>query len=106
MTSNNTYPAQPPIGADIEEMTVAEFDGLPWNTFEVNTERAQWAFVAVVEHAKHTGTYGKESLPTVLGDLIGNLRHLADAAGLDFDDVVADTVRCYQEELAEQHSPV
>ena len=94
-----TFPALAPAGADFDELTVMEVEELAWEPDRMNTQRAMHALVAVAAHGKEAGTWNKDSLLTAMGDLLCDLRHLADAAGIDFEREVADTADSHAEEL-------
>lgn len=66
-----------------------------------NATRARWAGVyALIPYASRMGTYRSESVATALGDLISDLRHLADLCGVDWD-ILSDT-RHYRHEVTEE----
>lgn len=64
-----------------------------------NNARAGFAALAVVAYANRTfpGGVGEE-LETVIGDLLGDLRHLCDGLDLDFDALLATSWRHYDPE--------
>lgn len=66
---------------------------------EANTVRANYARIGLTAYATTTGTYRNESVHTALRDMLGDLRHLADAIGLDWEAVSAPNR--YDDEIAE-----
>jgi hypothetical protein len=55
-----------------------------------NGRRAGFAALAVLTYARRTGLlndYGDEEPATAIGDLLGDLRHLADSLGLGFAEL-------------------
>ncbi|UJD20915.1 hypothetical protein SEA_ZIMMER_77 [Mycobacterium phage Zimmer] len=52
-----------------------------------NTYNCSWAAVALSAYTKVVGG-GDNDVATQLSDLLGDLMHLADAAGIDFDEAV------------------
>jgi hypothetical protein len=49
-----------------------------------NNDRARWANAAMSAFANETGMTGEDQ-ETIMGDLLCNLMHLADAESIDFD---------------------
>jgi hypothetical protein len=58
---------------------------------------AQWAARALIAFTDVVG--GGEDLETQLSDLLGDLQHLADALGVDWDEAVRRGNRFYGEEI-------
>ena len=54
-----------------------------------NEERAEWAQASLDVYTKLTGLTKEDGLQTAIVDLIGDLRHLADSKGIDWDEVKA-----------------
>ncbi|QBJ01161.1 hypothetical protein PBI_ARISSANAE_76 [Mycobacterium phage Arissanae] len=52
-----------------------------------NTYNVSWASVALSAYVKVIGGHD-EGLETAVADLLGDLMHLADAAGIDFEEMV------------------
>jgi len=65
-----------------------------------NADRSRWADDAVLVHAAATRSEG-EGAETKLSDLLANLRHWADDAGLDFDKASLRGEANYLAELEE-----
>lgn len=63
-----------------------------------NTARAEFAARALVAFAERVG--GSEDIETYLGDLLGDLHHLCDATGVDWDTVRDRGERYYADEIA------
>jgi hypothetical protein len=63
-----------------------------------NDARASFGARALATHAGLTGN-GGEPLATALSDLLGDLRHLADALGVDYDDADATADMHYCAEI-------
>lgn len=103
-TLEKTFPAQVDGGGeDIAEMYVGEVQALSWDTELVNNRRALRALAAVETYGGETETLGKESLSTILGDLLGDLRHLGEAAGFDVEETLLGTLSNYGDELCERY---
>lgn len=65
-----------------------------------NNIRAGWAARALIAYASHLG--GQilvDELDTVTGDLLGDLLHLFDARGLDWEEIRERGERCHREEV-------
>src|SRR3954470_4778257 len=52
-----------------------------------NTIRAGWALAAVAAYADRVGGIDSAPIEQHISDLLGSLRHLADALGVDLDDL-------------------
>lgn len=95
-----TYPA-----TRIEASCPAELEDRPGRemTYEDfsfdNNLRARFAGVGLKAYAQRTGTATQEELATVITDLLGDLRHLCDATGVDFEEVSEAAERMYRDEL-------
>lgn len=63
-----------------------------------NTARAQFAALALKAFSDRVSPLGEE-LPTLIGDLIADLMHLCDAAGIDFTDRVRNGRMHYDAEI-------
>lgn len=74
------------------------YDGTPDGIRHDNARRAGFAAVAVVAYGERTGVI-EEDLYTAISDLLGDLRHLADATGLDFDTLSNHGLDHYAPEL-------
>jgi hypothetical protein len=66
-----------------------------------NEDRASWAEVAVEAFKKETRMEG-EDLETCMGDLLCDLRHLADAEGLSWDGLLHKGDMHYRAERGDQ----
>lgn len=72
-----------------------------------NITRAGFAAHGVVAHARRTGLLceqngqiiNDENLDTAVGDLLANLRHLCDAADLDWDELTHLAAQHHHDEL-------
>ncbi|HET6285724.1 MAG TPA: hypothetical protein VFG15_03100 [Amycolatopsis sp.] len=67
-----------------------------------NRRRAGFAAIAVVAHAVGTGSLSRhhdEDPGTVISDVLGNLRHLADSLDLDYDDLDRRGLSSYAHEI-------
>lgn len=94
------YPANLPM-KNLEDLACAagqyEFSNLGVSDpTEANNNRARWAAHSVHAYAKHMSS---EDVEMAISDLIGDVIHLCDAAGLDFDDIVHTGYRNHDEEL-------
>ena len=99
------YPARVDAGGqDIADMYIEDVQTLPWDTELVNNRRALWSLDAVAGFGREMESLDKESLRSVLGDLLGNMRHLGSAAGIDVVQMMLDTSSCYQDELNDQYT--
>lgn len=93
---------------------------MPWNNgqFEEpdNNDRAEWANQALTAYSEATRpaeevelTLGneddKEEFQTRLGDLLCDLRHLADQWGVDYDEANDNGLGNYVEERQEDIGP-
>jgi hypothetical protein len=68
-----------------------------------NRLRAGWAAEALLVFARRTdllGTWHAETPEAAIGDLLGNLRHLASLLGLDFDELNAEGQSHYEYEIS------
>lgn len=86
--------AKTPEGIDqddtnLDDLLAAHWDGEgQWrydDSAHDNTRRAGFALAAL---GGYRAVVGDEEPATVIGDLLGDLRHLCDALGLDFEDLV------------------
>lgn len=66
-----------------------------------NIKRAYWAEVAIARFASLTGV---DTLEDAIGDLIGNLGHLAQAKGLDFLPLVRTGIGHWHLEQTDEDS--
>ncbi|MBE5477993.1 hypothetical protein E3G68_005347 [Mycobacteroides abscessus] len=65
-----------------------------------NNIRAGWAARALIAYANHLGDQSLvEELETVTGDLLGDLLHLFDALGLDWEEIRERGERFHREEV-------
>lgn len=66
-----------------------------------NDRRVSWAGAAFLEYARNTGIYEQpsEDLARHLSDLLGDLRHLADALGADWEELAASAGKHYRAEI-------
>jgi len=67
-----------------------------------NEERAALAKEACETFADATGLDVAEELPTVIGDLIANLMHLADQSGLCPESLIDNAQMHYEAETGEE----
>lgn len=65
-----------------------------------NTMRALWAGLGVKAYAQQTGLLNQEEPVTAIKDLLNDLRHLCDALNLDFEEISANSLRSYVEEVS------
>lgn len=66
-----------------------------------NSIRAGWAARALIAYATHLADQSLvEDLETVTSDLVGDLLHLCDALGLDWEEIFERGERFYREELS------
>lgn len=68
--------------ADIQELAADPKSG---RTPGDNTYNVSWASVAV---AAYQEVVGGDEVDLAISDLLGDLMHLADAAGVDFDELL------------------
>lgn len=68
---------------------------LPPDPEEMNDKRAAWAASALAHFQLKTGTDDEDALH----DLLCNLRHWADRAGENFEEVLNGAMQCYKEEV-------
>jgi len=77
-------------------------------TEPTNTDRAEWARVAVVAMWEEVGPSEIENMDAgnwegyYLSDLLANLRHLADGLGLDWPKLLTSGDMHYDAEIREQ----
>lgn len=62
----------------------------------MNNDRAEWAAKSVLTFMQETNT----DADSAIGDLLGNLRHLCDRLGLDFEEQLAAGNNYYTDETA------
>jgi hypothetical protein len=67
-----------------------------------NEDRAAWAWEACETFADATGLRVADELPTVIGDLIANLMHLADQEGLCAESILGTARMHFEAELEEE----
>ena len=68
-----------------------------------NADRADWAFRACQVFAQDTGLQIRyDGMFTVIGDLLIDLRHLADQYGLDWRDLLDRANLHYEAEIKEE----
>lgn len=67
-----------------------------------NAERAAWALEACKTFADATGLSVEDELPTVIGDLIANLLHLADQEGMCAESMLGTARMHFEAELEEE----
>jgi hypothetical protein len=67
-----------------------------------NAERAAWALEACETFADATGLSVEDELPTVIGDLIANLLHLADQGGMCAESMLGTARMHFEAELEEE----
>jgi hypothetical protein len=67
-----------------------------------NEDRAAWAWEACETFADATGLSVDDELPTVIGDLIANLMHLADREGLCAESMLGTARMHFEAELEEE----
>lgn len=60
---------------------------------------AAWAGHGLLAFANRTMPGGDEEIETALGDLLGDLMHLCDAADIDFDNVLNHGAMHYESEI-------
>ncbi len=61
-----------------------------------NNTRASFAAVALVAYIKRVG---EDEVETNVSDLLGDIMHLCDALGIDFDDMIHRGLRHYDREV-------
>ncbi len=98
---STTYPAQSWCGEDDDLLdTLPEV--IPHITgedfVEDNTTRAQFAALAVKAFGDRVAPRGEDT-ETLIGDLLADLMHLCDAAGIDFDSCLHMGNRHYDAEI-------
>ncbi len=71
---------------------------------EDNTTRAQFAALAVRAFADRVCPGGEE-IETLVGDLLANLMHLCDAAGISFDGCLGTANMHYEAEITGEDYP-
>lgn len=67
-----------------------------------NAERAAWAWDACDTFADATGLSVDDELPSVIGDLIANLLHLAEQEGLCAESILGTSRMHFEAELEEE----
>lgn len=77
-------------------------------TQPTNWDRADFAAAALQEYHSETrfdtptyGDEGSEAFTEAFGDMLCDMQHLADRAGVDFEDMLDVARRAYAEEVAE-----
>ena len=100
-----TYPAQSWVDNDDDDLVYnlpTVIDHITGDDAqEDNTVRAQFAALAVRAFADRVCPGGEE-IETLIGDLLANLMHLCDAAGIDFDDRLRNGRRHYDAEVHDE----
>jgi hypothetical protein len=72
---------------------------LPLDPDNQNHDRAEWARAGVEAMADQTGVLrAGDGMEEAIHDLLGNLMHLCDREGIDFNNVLIDARECYAEE--------
>lgn len=66
-----------------------------------NNDRARTANIALSAFAVENYSPGAEDDETIMGDLLCNFRHLADAQGWDIEAMFAGTLQMYTWEVEE-----
>lgn len=100
----DTYPATPLTAECADDLAEPEPHLHLLCTFEPETLprdnqlRGLFAAVALKAYAARTGV-GGEDFSVSLSDMLGDLRHLCDALGLDFDEQLRRGTWHYTEEL-------
>jgi hypothetical protein len=97
--------------ANPEELSVANLTALAWDgdgyfrygrhvedISHDNTRRAGFALDALQAYADCTGGLASEPVEAKLTDLLGDLKHLADALGVDFSYLAGQAARHYDPE--------
>lgn len=64
-----------------------------------NSYNVSWAAVALSAYTKTVGGNGENDVETQVSDLLGDLLHLADAAGFDFDEALYQARSNYHYEV-------
>ena len=70
-----------------------------------NNDRADWAKSALDVFAKETGLISdtnEETLETIVGDFLCNLRHLCERENIPIDQGWVDSEMMYEEEVEEE----
>lgn len=94
-----------PTDLDLNALRAADWDGdgpTQWRSDDSphdNTRRAGFALQGVGAYAAKTRLAGDVDAREVIGDLLGDLRHLCDALGLDFAALDEDGREHYDAEL-------
>jgi hypothetical protein len=88
-----------PVSAEVdsevgfEEVEAAAADALEHIDYEDwregNLTRASFALLGLTAYSKRTRTYRNESLHTAMSDMLNDLHHLADLAGIDWEAVTS-----------------
>lgn len=63
--------------------------------------KGEWAHDAL----KHYANYDKEDLGTTMVDMLSDMKHLADAHGLDFDSLLGSAENHYHKEGGDGNEP-
>ncbi|AER26378.1 hypothetical protein [Mycobacterium phage Y10] len=98
MTEETTYRA-----ARLDAETIDDLAALPSSSITYddpqadNNTRAAFAAEALVAYVRRVGDPGE--LETAVTDLLGDLRHLCDALGLDFEDAAEMSFCHYDAEI-------
>ncbi|MEY8018775.1 hypothetical protein [Mycobacterium servetii] len=103
------YTAQRMEASDVAELARL-FEGRPKESLASTHEgvelqrdnniRAGWAARALIAYASHLGGQSLvDELETVTGDLLGDLLHLFDALGLDWEEIRERGERFHREEV-------
>jgi hypothetical protein len=91
-------------GLDADDANIEDLAALPVIDFggphHDNTVRASFAASALVAY---TGRRGSDTLETDLADLLADMRHLADALGINFRDALVTSGVNYLAETGETH---
>lgn len=78
-------------GPTVAEVMVklAAAEAVSYTASPRNLDRARLALVLVTMHGTATGARDQESAATILSDLLSDTRHLADALGVDWDELAS-----------------
>ena len=70
-------------------------------TEPTNATRAEWAYRTVLLFAQYTGLELPRDYDVAISDLLADLMHLCDEAGIDFDERLDDGRGAYQIEVSD-----
>lgn len=99
MTEETTYRAARLDAETIDDLAALQSSSITYDDPQAdNGARAGFAAEALVAYVRRVGDPGELEM-AVMVDLLGDLRHLCDALGFDFEDVAKASFYYYDAEI-------